>query len=56
MRSWTHYRRRNTRTVQTGAEPTVLDEVTTGRILRIDADRTTGGNIGAAEIQVYASS
>lgn len=26
----------------------------TGRVVRIDADRTTGGNTGAAEIEIYA--
>ena len=26
----------------------------TGRVLRIDADRTSGGNTGAAEIEIYA--
>lgn len=25
----------------------------TGQVLRIDAERTTGGNTGAAEIEVY---
>ncbi|MCF6736592.1 discoidin domain-containing protein [Blastococcus sp. KM273129] len=31
----------------------VLDDAVTGRILRIDAETTTGGNTGAAEIEVY---
>jgi hypothetical protein len=34
----------------------VVNEVEfTGQILRIDADRTSGGNTGAAEIEVYAA-
>ena len=37
----------------TGEEPAVLDEAISGRMLRIDADRTTGGNTGATEIEVY---
>lgn len=33
---------------------TVVNEVDfTGQVLRIDAERTTGGNTGAAEIEVY---
>jgi hypothetical protein len=34
----------------------VVNEVEfTGQVLRIDADRTSGGNTGAAEIEVYAA-
>jgi F5/8 type C domain/Purple acid Phosphatase, N-terminal domain len=34
----------------------VVNEVQfTGQVLRIDADRTSGGNTGAAEIEVYAA-
>ena len=36
-----------------GPDPVVLDEPTTGRILRFDADQTTGGNTGATEIEIY---
>lgn len=38
-----------------GNDPVVLDESITGRILRFDADQTTGGNTGAAEIEIYGS-
>jgi hypothetical protein len=38
-----------------GPDPVVLDEPTTGRLLRFDADRTTGGNTGATEIEIYSS-
>ena len=36
-----------------GPEPTVLDQATGGRIVRIDADDTTGGNTGATEIEIF---
>lgn len=39
----------------TGSEPTELDAVVTGRIVRIEADETTGGNTGATEIEIYSS-
>lgn len=35
--------------------PIALDEPVTGRVVRFDADQTTGGNTGATEIEVYAS-
>ncbi len=37
----------------TSADPVVLDKPTSGQILRIDTDRTTGGNTGASEIEIY---
>jgi hypothetical protein len=38
-----------------GPEPVVLDDVTPGRIVRIDADDTTGGNTGATEIEIFSN-
>ncbi|SNS86958.1 F5/8 type C domain-containing protein [Geodermatophilus pulveris] len=39
-----------------GGTAVVVDEVDlTGRVLRFDAERTTGGTTGAAEIQVFAA-
>jgi hypothetical protein len=35
--------------------PIALDDPVTGRVLRFDADQTTGGNTGATEIEVYIS-
>lgn len=32
-----------------------MNEAVTGRVLRIDAVSTAGGNTGAAEIEVYES-
>jgi hypothetical protein len=40
---------------EAGTAPTVAKVEFTGRVLRIDADRTSGGNTGAAEIEVYAA-
>ena len=37
------------------ATPIALDDPVTGRVLRFDADQTTGGNTGATEIEVYTS-
>lgn len=39
----------------TGADPAVLDEPVTGRLVRVDADVTTGGNTGATEIEIYGA-
>ncbi len=39
----------------TGSEPVLLDTPVTGRSIRFDAERTTGGNTGAIEIEIYAS-
>jgi hypothetical protein len=39
-----------------GSTPVELDEPVTGRVLRFDAERTTGGNTGATEIEIYATS
>lgn len=36
-------------------DPVVLDEVTLGRIVRVDADDTTGGNTGATEIEIFSN-
>lgn len=36
----------------TGTEPVVLHTPVTGRVVRIDADQTTGGNTGATEIEI----
>ncbi len=38
-----------------GTTVTVHELDVTGRVLRIDAERTTGGNTGAAEIEVYGA-
>jgi hypothetical protein len=38
---------------QAGTTFTVAEVAFTGQVLRIDADRTSGGNTGAAEIEVY---
>ncbi|MDP9428425.1 MAG: discoidin domain-containing protein [Actinomycetota bacterium] len=38
-----------------GTTVTVHEVDVTGRVLRIDAERTTGGNTGAAEIEVYGA-
>jgi hypothetical protein len=35
--------------------PIALDDAVTGRVLRFDADQTTGGNTGATEIEIYAA-
>ncbi len=35
--------------------PIALDEPVTGRVVRFDADQTTGGNTGATEIEIYAA-
>ena len=35
-------------------EPALLDPPVSGRVVRIDADQTTGGNTGATEIEIYA--
>lgn len=37
-----------------GRTPAPFEEPITGRILRFDADRTTGGNTGATEIEIYS--
>ncbi|MGH9138246.1 MAG: discoidin domain-containing protein, partial [Acidimicrobiales bacterium] len=39
----------------TGAEPAELDEAVTGRVVRIDAVETTGGNTGATEIEIFTA-
>ena len=39
----------------TGTDPAILDAPVSGRIVRIDADQTTGGNTGATEIEIYAA-
>lgn len=38
----------------TGPDPVLLDSVTPGRVVRIDADDTTGGNTGATEIEIFS--
>jgi hypothetical protein len=38
-----------------GPDPVVLDDVTPGRIVRVDADDTTGGNTGATEIEIFSN-
>ncbi len=38
---------------EAGTVLTVAEAAFTGQVLRIDAERTTGGNTGAAEIEVY---
>lgn len=38
-----------------GSKPVALDQAVTGQKLRFDADRTTGGNTGATEIEIYRS-
>ena len=38
-----------------GTEAAILDTAVTGQIVRIDADQTTGGNTGATEIEIYAT-
>ncbi len=38
----------------TGAEPAILGPVS-GRVVRVDAAETTGGNTGAVEIEIFAS-
>ena len=38
-----------------GSTPVALAEPVSGRVLRFDADQTTGGNTGATEIDVYAA-
>lgn len=38
-----------------GTDPIALDDPVTGRVLRFDADQTTGGNTGATEIEVYTA-
>jgi hypothetical protein len=40
---------------EAGTEGAVAPVEFTGQVLRIDADRTSGGNTGAAEIEVYAA-
>ena len=37
----------------TGTQPEPIDPAVTGRIIRIDADQTSGGNTGATEIEIY---
>lgn len=37
-----------------GADVTAFDEAVTTRMVRIDADQTTGGNTGASEIEIYS--
>lgn len=39
----------------TGTDPVPFDPALTGQIVRIDADQTTGGNTGAAEIEIYGA-
>ena len=39
----------------TGTDPAILDAPNSGRIVRIDANETTGGNTGATEIEIYAA-
>ena len=39
----------------TGPEPASFDAAVTGRIVRVDATDTTGGNTGAVEIEIYTS-
>jgi len=39
----------------TGPEPVVLDQAISGRLVRIDAEATTGENTGATEIEIYAT-
>lgn len=39
-----------------GTAPVELAEPVTGRTVRFDADRTTGGNTGAVELQLFAPS
>lgn len=39
----------------TGAEPFVLASPVAGRVVRIEADLTTGGNTGATEIEIYTT-
>ncbi len=39
----------------TGSSPVALAEPVVGRFLRFDADRTTGGNTGAVEIQIFGA-
>jgi hypothetical protein len=41
---------------EAGTAGAVAQVAFTGQVLRIDADRTSGGNTGAAEIEVYAAS
>ncbi len=38
----------------TGTDATAFDEAVTTRIVRIDAEQTTGGNTGASEIEIYS--
>ena len=38
-----------------GPDPAKLDVATPGRIVRIDADDTTGGNTGASEIEIFTN-
>jgi F5/8 type C domain-containing protein len=38
-----------------GTEAAVLDEPTTGQVIRVDAATTTGGNTGATEIEIFGS-
>ena len=38
-----------------GPDPVVLDVATPGRIVRIDANDTTGGNTGATEIEIFSN-
>jgi hypothetical protein len=40
---------------QAGTTFTVAEVTFTGQVLRIDAEQTSGGNTGAAEIEVYAA-
>jgi hypothetical protein len=40
---------------EAGTEGAVAPVEFTGQVLRMDADRTSGGNTGAAEIEVYAA-
>jgi hypothetical protein len=39
----------------TGSTPSELDQPVAGRVLRFDAEQTTGGNTGATEIEIYAA-
>jgi hypothetical protein len=39
----------------TGSTPSELDQPVPGRMLRFDAEQTTGGNTGATEIEIYAA-
>ncbi len=39
-----------------GTDPVVLDQPVTGRVVRFDADETSGGNTGATEVEIYPPS